>query len=607
MSKNIPFKINFTAVDKISGVIDKIQAKFPQLTRTVSRSMTAFDLLQQKTKKIRANLDSMGDTFTNVGAKMTAGITAPVAGIAALSVKTFADLEEGLIGVGKTTGLSGDNLKQFDRDLMGLSKRMPIATESLFDIAQIGGQLGIKTAPELLKFSETIAKVGKATDLEGEAAAKTLLEILTITREGVGGIDQFASAIVALGNDFGVTESMIASMASETARGISLWGGTSAQAAGLGTAMARFGVNAEAGGTVIADAFIKINDSITEGGDKLSALSKITGIAGKDMRQAFNQDSVGVFQKFLKGIGQLPNEKIIEVLEGFGLSGARVAKTLPVLAKNSDFVTRAISASTDAFKKNTALDTEFAQFAKSFNSQMTVLKNNFTDMMKVLGTHLAPFVLKFAEALGGLMKFFERHPTIATFVAVLAGLAATIGPLLLILGQFAFAISNLITVGSAVIAVMAGWKVAIAATLVPMLPLIATVGLLTTAGVLLWKNWEPIKQFFTELWDEPMLKLQQFIDMFSKLGVLGAIKELAGFGSDVSTEFASVGGGAPLVPRGTALDTKPVTEKINESFNTRTNNASVQVDFKNMPAGVRVLSQSENDALKINNGFAGAF
>jgi len=111
-------------------------------------------------------------------------------------VKLYADFEAGLIGVGKTANLSKAELASLGQDIDALSKRIPVATDELLAIAQSAGQLGVKGAANILKFTETVAKLGTATDLSGNDAAMALARILNVTGETMDTVDVLGSAIV---------------------------------------------------------------------------------------------------------------------------------------------------------------------------------------------------------------------------------------------------------------------------------------------------------------------------------------------------------------------------------------------------------------------------
>ena len=107
-------------------------------------------------------------------------------------------------------------------------------------------------APDnILKVTETVAKLGTATNLSADQAAMALARILNVTGDALGTVDVLGSGIVALGNNFAATESQIAEMATEVVRGAAIFGVSSAQASALAAALAAVGVKSDVAGTSI--------------------------------------------------------------------------------------------------------------------------------------------------------------------------------------------------------------------------------------------------------------------------------------------------------------------------------------------------------------------
>ena len=209
---------------------------------SAKKALDEFDKLNKKSKETQKILTKVG----KLSSIAFAGLVATVAGL----TKVYADYETALVGVGKTTDISGKKLKNFGKEFQNLSKTIPISTNELLGIAQAAGQLGVTGEKNLLKFTKTVAKLGVATDLSGEQAATSLTRILNVTNEGIDTIDTFGSVIVALGNNFAASESEIVRMTNEVARSTTVFGVSAAQAAALGTAMKSVGVQAQLGGSV---------------------------------------------------------------------------------------------------------------------------------------------------------------------------------------------------------------------------------------------------------------------------------------------------------------------------------------------------------------------
>lgn len=171
-------------------------------------------------------------------------------------------------------------------------------------------------------------------------------------------------------------------------------------------------------------------------------------------------------------------------------------------------------------------------------------------------------VVSVVSALGGLKG-----------IAVIAG-AYMAGSLLVSIAQVAIAINGLgIGVGAAMLALA---------------PFVIAAGALALAGYQIWKNWEPLKEFFNDLFDAPLKKLRENLaQMREEIGsVLAWTNPIGITGKLVGGVSDMLGGGAP----------KPTTSR---------SEARVSVDFNNAPAGTRVKQDKSNTApVDLSMGFA---
>lgn len=355
-----------------------------------------------KSKKQTAELEKVLTTTAKVSAAAFAALTAVVVGV----TKSYSDYEKALVGVGKTTNIEGARLDKFGKQFQKLSSQIPVATNDLLGIAQAAGQLGVSGEANLLKFTETVAKLGVATDLSGEEAATALTRILNVTNEGIDTIDVFGSVIVRLGNNFAATESEITRMATEVSRASAVFGITAAQSAALGTALKSVGVQAELGGSAIGKSFRTIDEVIRNGGAQLENLERITGMTGEQLKKTFEDDAVGVFQSFIEGIGRVVENggSASQVLETFGLKGDEINKVLPVLAKNSYLVADALNQAAEETQNATALNEEAAKAFDTLASEGQKTLNNFTNLATNIGATLAPEINNLLKNVNGLLK-----------------------------------------------------------------------------------------------------------------------------------------------------------------------------------------------------------
>lgn len=381
------------------------------------------DKVKKKTKELE---DVLKDT-----AKVSAVAFAAFAASIAYVSKEFAAYEKALVGVGKTTDINGKQLQDFGKKFQDMAARIPVATNELLGIAQAAGQLGVKGEANLLKFTETVAKLGVSTDLSGEEAATALTRILTVTGEGVESIDRFGSVIVQLGNNFAATESEIVRVATEVSRSTAVYNVSAAEAAGLSAALKSMGVQAELGGSAVGRAYRAIDASLRQGGAALENLERVTGMTGDQLKKTFAENSTAVFQKFIEGLGRIQANggDTTATLAAFKLKGEEILKVLPVLAKNSELLGRALGMANAEMVTNTALNNEAARAFATLSSDSQRLQNVFTTFASNIGEKLAPEISKLLTGLTSILDsvnktdgaFFTMIATLIKWGALITG------------------------------------------------------------------------------------------------------------------------------------------------------------------------------------------
>jgi hypothetical protein len=118
------------------------------------------------------------------------------------------------------------------------------------------------------------------------------------------------------------------------------------------------------------------------------------------------------------------------------------------------------------------------------------LQNSIGDLMEDFGAIIAQAILPFVDKIKTMIASFKAlSPETKKFIVILAGVAAAIGPLLLLAGTILPAIASGFTL--------------------LMGPLGLVIAALTAVGVIIYKNWEPIKaqlvaiaNYFIDLYNE---------------------------------------------------------------------------------------------------------
>ena len=310
-------------------------------------------------------------------------------------IQNFRMFEKGLISVAKTANLSASETAKLSKDILKMSLNLPATTTELFEVAKAAGQLGVEK-DEITNFTDTLIRLGSAADIAGEQAALSATRILGLTKTPNSEIDEFASALVNLGNNMRANEAEILRTTTVIAQGIGVYNASASAVLALGAASRDLGIRFELAGSALSRTFIQMSKSIQDGGREIEKLSIITGIASKDLEKAFGKDSVGVFRKFLSGLSEFEETKIAAILEQIGLEGVEINRVLPTLVNNLDRVDKAFDLS--GMENNLALMKESDRAFAIMDSKIKILGNTFDAIGVKIGQAFGPIMLSVIEA-----------------------------------------------------------------------------------------------------------------------------------------------------------------------------------------------------------------
>lgn len=611
----IPANIRIGAIDRLSKVLDKVKNKFPELSKSVGRAQVTFGLLQKSSEGFSKSLEKTGEKFKSFGETATLAITAPVIAARAYSIKVFSDIESALADVKVSTHLSGEELKVFGERISNVSKKIPVSQEELLKLAAAAGEAGVRGVDDLEKFSTTLAMLGKTAGINGEEAADGIVKMLNLTGEGTGKIQNFGSAVTALGEKYKVSGKNIIDNSQTIAREVAKFGVSSSQVLALATAVEPLGFNSKAAGIAVAEGFRGIGEAISKGGVHMKALSIITGQTGEELKKQFKDNPQVVFQEFLGGLEKIKKNggSTADALKFFGASGDKTATILEALAKKGDGLNDIFKTSAEEFAKNTALTEDYAVTTETFESKMKILHNTTQALAAHVGAKLTPSVSFFIDLLTKGINFLDGHPALTSFLATVGGIASVIGPAAIGIGQFIAWFPKLIAGYEALVAV----KTALAAVeWAAYIPVLLTVGLYVAIGVaiialvaIIWHFRDAIMGGIVKAFDFVIEKVQYVIDLFKHAG--GALAKFMGFGGnklDIGVETPNgvlQPGGAGLAPQGADLGGAQASSQMNGDFSTMTNNARVDINVR-APQSTTVVAEGGNDFMSINRGLVGA-
>ena len=514
---------------------------------------------QQKYINQQSKLNGLQEGMRSHGANALqyAGMAYSVAQVADAAVK----FESSMADVRKVVDFdSPEQFKQMGKDILDLSTRIPMAAEGLAQIVAAGGQSGI-ARDELLGFAESAAKMGVAFDITAEQAGDMMAKWRTAFKMGQSDVVKLADKINFLGNTTAASAPLISDVVTRIGPLGSVGGVASGEIAALGASLVGSGVTSEIAATGIKNLILALvsGESATKSQNEAFAALGLNAI---DMAKYMQKDARGAILSVLEAVQRLDKEQQASVMAE--LFGKESISAIAPLLSNLDALKTNFNAVSDASKYAGSMEKEFQTRAETTANAMELMNNSIYRTKVAIGQGLlpaiAPVASVVADAATAVGNFATEYPNLTG--AVLGGTGALFGVaaaasafmwalngarLALFGAKTAFGIAGaaiskyniLIKTGTAL---TYGWNLAgrlfnsgLAITgsmfkgigvgamklwgILLANPWIALATVAVGAAWMIYKNWDTVKEWFTTLWDDPALALQQFCDgVKSKLG-----------------------------------------------------------------------------------------
>ena len=172
-------------------------------------------------------------------------------------------------------------------------------------------------------------------------------------------------------------------------------------------------------------------------GTNLEDFASVSGMTAEEFKKAWKDDAAGALSAFIKGLGnaQDKGESAITMLSEMGLTEVRLRDSLLRAANAGNLFNDAIETGTKAWQENTALANEANKRYATTESQLKITRNKIKDIATSLGDKLLPTVNKLLEKVEkGIEKFDKLNDSEKENIIKIGLMVAAAGPLLKIGG-----------------------------------------------------------------------------------------------------------------------------------------------------------------------------
>ena len=474
--------------------IDKNTAEYRELQREIIETESKLKHFEGQLKEIgNANLKVLGQQLEEVGGKvqavgkdLTKYVTGPIVGAGTASVAAFQQVDEGLDIVNKKTGATGQELE----NMRGIAERLATELPTDFETAgtavgevatrfQLTGQDLEDLSEKFIKFADiNNTDVNSAIDQTQKALAAfgmdatdagTLLDQLNVVGQNtgvsmdtlLGGLVQNGTAFQELGLNAGQAATLMGQLETSGANSETVM-------QGLRKALK----NAAEEGVPLDQALSDLQDTILNGTDGMDGLTAAYDLFGKSGDQIYGAVKNGTIDFSNLGVEA-------------AAAGDSVNKTFEGMLDPGD--------------------------------QFAVMMNQLKDLGYQVAGPLLEMLMPALEKLGNFLKGLAERwqsmsPGTQKLIITIAGIVAAVGPVLMIIGSIITKLGMLMTFLPALAGILPVISGAFSALLGPIGLIIAAIAALVAIGIILYKNWDTIKEKASALFEH--IK-----------GVFGRIKE----------------------------------------------------------------------------------
>ena len=363
---------------------------------------------------------------------MTAGsILAGVGGAAMGIAKPAIDFESSMADVAKVVDGLKDGANQatpayhaLSKEIMEMSARLPMSAGEIAKIVAAGGQSGL-AAEELTRFAESATKMGVAFDISADQAGQAMTELRSAFQLDQTGVETLADKINYLGNTTPAAAKGIMEIVQRVGAFGTVAGYNTGTVAALGASMKGFGIAEEVAATSIKNMMLALvaGESATKSQKEAwESLGFNHEQVAKDMQVNAEETTL----KVLEAISKLDSYKQASTLKE--LFGSESLLGIAPLLTNLDTVADTLNRVKDETNYASSMNQEYEARAATTANNIQLLKNRLENTAITLGSIMLPAINSVIASLTPwiekLTSLIEKHPDVVANILKVVGVIA---------------------------------------------------------------------------------------------------------------------------------------------------------------------------------------
>ena len=537
----------------------------------------------EKIKSVGEGISTFGNKVKDIGGSLTTHLSLPLAAVGAAGVKSFAEVD-------KTMTLTNQTMKNSESEAKMLSDAMKDAAAN--------STFGMKDAADA---TLNFARAG----LDAQQAANTLAPAMNLAAGEGGNLDTVSAGLVATINGFhdsfgnaGQYADVFAAACNNSALDVD----------SLSNAMSIAAPIFSSAGYSVNDAALYMgvmaNNGIVANKAATSLKTGMARLVSPAKQGAEMMDKLGISVTNADGSMKDSTQVQAELHDAFSQlsESEQIAAASAIFGKNqmAPWLALINTAPEDVEKLNGSLENcagtteEMANAMMSgFGGSLEKLKSSIDVAVTSLGEALAPTISAIAEKIQQAVDWFNSLDSSQQQMIAKVGLVvAAIGPALAIAGTVISTIGGIVSAVGTVLSVGSTLIAGIGSVVVALGPIGVAIAAAVAAGVLLYKNWDTIKEKAAEIWNAVKETVSGAWD-----GIKSAISEkMEAVKSFISNAWNNIKTGVSNILNGIKSVVSSVWESIKTAISTVLN--AIKTVVSTVWKAYTTLIKTELEAIK---------
>lgn len=320
-----------------------------------------------------------------------------------------------------------EQFKDMNKDILNLSKNIPITAQGLAAIVAAGGQAGI-ARQDLLAFAEAAAKMGTAFDITADEAGDMMAKWRTAFKMNQKDVVELADKINYLSNKTAASAPLISDVVTRIGPLGEVGGVASGEIAALGASLVGSGIQSEVAATGIKNLILTMVAGESASKSQNEAFETL-GFNAAEMAVRMQKDAKGAILDVLKALKGLDKAKQGAVLQN--LFGKESIGAIAPLLSNLEGLEKNLSMVADASQYAGSMQGEFDTKATTTANQLALMKNKFVAVETDVGNGMIPAFKSMLEIISPLAaafgNFASKNSELVGAVLVASGSVAALG------------------------------------------------------------------------------------------------------------------------------------------------------------------------------------